>query len=293
MVTHQLVSRFIDKSAGSTEDSLSALLVPQPALPETQGWDASISAISCASSSLCAGAGTTTTQQATFLVLYSMMNGTWSASLVALPAGAAPYSPTVDCAPDSSVCVADDSYVVSGAGNSTVEAIVSTFSDSSWTSLPVLPLLPGNAASDPNVFLSQPSCAVAAFCVILGSYENNETPQAQVSFTLSEISPGNWAASVIPMALYAVSCPAAGWCAATGGSGDIYVLSGNLEIWLPRYQPASLGVGPRETASWCRAATPEGLNPTATELGGHYPTWQMPTSPPCRAMTSATAWRRG
>ena len=69
--------------------------------PYVQGSpDASISSISCSSATSCAAVGTTVTPGLSSLVLYSMVNGVWSATLAPLPAGAEPYSPTVDCAPD-------------------------------------------------------------------------------------------------------------------------------------------------------------------------------------------------
>ena len=197
--------------------------VANPYVPSSP--EAAISSVSCATTSLCAGAGTTVLPGQTSLVYYSMVDRTWSASLAPLPAGAAPYSPEVDCAQNGSVCVGDDDYVIDVGNTPTSEAIVSSYSSGSWGSTYVASLLPGNAAASPNVFLSRPSCSTSGFCVITGSYEDDAVPPAQVYFMMSETTPGDWVESTIPIAAYAVSCPVADWCAATAGANDVYVLS--------------------------------------------------------------------
>jgi hypothetical protein len=195
--------------------------------PYVQGSpDASISSISCVSASSCAAAGTTATPGLTSLVLYSMVNGTWSAALAPLPTGASPYPPLIDCAPDGSGCVADDTYVLDIDSYDYLEGIVLTFTDGSWTSSSVASLLPSDAATVASIYLSRPSCPTLSACIIVGGYTT--APSDEASLVLSESAPGDWEASTVPVAsgdlLATVSCPVAGWCAATSG-GNIYVLS--------------------------------------------------------------------
>jgi hypothetical protein len=195
-------------------------LVPPPGVTSANGVFPAT--VNCPAASSCVSVGSYRDSSFNLHGLIDMLsNGTWSA-LTAPTAGlnpAASASPgglaALSC-PAAGRCVAVGSYR-DQAGNDDGE--IDTWANGSWTAQ-TAPAISGTT----NVRLSGVSCPAAGWCVAVGSYENTAGNWRGLTETLAS---GAWTAATLPsgelspppgpvLALGAVSCPAAGWCVASG-----------------------------------------------------------------------------
>jgi hypothetical protein len=196
------------------------VVVPPAPLVRLEPALALIDAVSCASASLCAAAGTSalTLYGPAAVVLYADVDGKWTSALAPLPSGAQPYTPMVTCSTDGSGCVVDVEYVNSGTSVVAIGALFATLSGGKWTFAEAP--IPPEAVGDVGIYVSQPSCPTIASCMIVGSYSSDAGSGA----TVFSRSHGSWVVQVpdLPVATKAtptlqnISCPTAGWCVATG-----------------------------------------------------------------------------
>jgi hypothetical protein len=196
-----------------------------PANAATAKQNVFLNSVSCDSTGNCSAVGSYLVGSGAEGLLVTETAGSWSTGTeAALPAdataagGAAGLS-SVSCS-SAGNCSASGSYVGS---SDDIEGLLLTETAGTWGT-GVEAALPANAATaQPGVYLSSISCASAGNCSAVGIY-NNDTGNDGVLLTETE---GSWATGVkatLPASadptdqveLSAVSCPAAGDCAAVG-----------------------------------------------------------------------------
>jgi hypothetical protein len=154
-------------------------------------------------------------------VLETLADGSWSAVTAPVPANAdddlGSLSIAVSC-PAAGQCTAVgiyDYYARAGDPDHG-RGLIDTLSDGSWTATEAP--LPPDANTDPGVRLLSISCPTTTFCAAGGYYNTRSRA------LLETFSQGSWSATsaagldTTGQIVTGVTCPAAGWCEAVGGS---------------------------------------------------------------------------
>ena len=223
----------IEVLAGGTWTPLAAPTTGLSPAPRTGPSVAALDSVSCASASSCVATGTYTDGSGDIQGLIETLSaGTWTAQAAPVgglsPADVASSNgglqlQSVSC-PAVGTCVAVGGYVASGGR----QGLIETLSTGTWTpaAAPLGALNPAALVDEAGVLagLAGVSCPVVGTCVAVGDYEDAAGTQPGLIETLSA---GTWAATNSPTTglgsvsagvdLDAVSCPAAGACAAVGG----------------------------------------------------------------------------
>ena len=185
----------------------------------------SITSMSCASASSCAAIGAYTNSQGNASMLLTRLGGSWTTSLVPLPAGVSAVwteAESVSCG-SPSYCVAVGRYYT--PNTDTYGALLLTWMGGSWqaTQAP----LPGNAEDPSYANLKSVSCPSASYCVAVGYY--TDTSGLGEGLLLTWLG-GSWSAAEAPLpgnvvgpgidldhgGADAVSCASSTSCAAVG-----------------------------------------------------------------------------
>jgi hypothetical protein len=223
----------IEVLAGGTWTPLAAPTAGLSPAPGTAPAVAALDSVSCASAASCVATGTYTDGSGDIQGLIETLSaGTWTAQ--AAPVGG--LSPadvassdggvqlqSVSC-PAVGTCVAVGGYVASGGR----QGLIETLSTGTWTptAAPLGGLNPAPLVDEAGVLagLAGVSCPAAGSCVAVGDYEDAAGSQPGLIETLTA---GTWTATNSPTTglgsvtagvdLDAVSCAAAGACAAVGG----------------------------------------------------------------------------
>jgi hypothetical protein len=224
--SNQSAGLLLVESAGSWTAS-------EAPLPPGASGGVSISALSCASATLClAGGRYTDSGSDSQGLLLSYAGGSpsgWSAVQAPIPPGAAANPEasitSVSC-PTASSCVAVGSY--ENTSNIPLGLLLSgNGSPMSWSASPA-PEPAGVNSSYPEISLQAVACSAPTACTSVGSYY--DTSYYEQPLLLSESSNGSWSAARAPLPagagsdpdsfLDAVSCPASGSCVAGGSYYD-------------------------------------------------------------------------
>jgi PASTA domain len=217
----------LTETAGTWGTGSSAAL---PANAATTKQNVFLSSVSCGSAGNCSAVGSYLIGSGAQGLLVTETAGSWSTGTeAALPANATATGgvaglSSVSCS-SAGNCSASGSYLDS---SDDIEGLLLTETTGTWGT-GVEAVLPSNAdTSQPGVDLSSVSCASAGNCSAVGIYNNDTGSNDGVLLTESE---GSWATGVkaiLPASadptdqveLDAVSCSAAGDCAAVGGYVD-------------------------------------------------------------------------
>ena len=203
----------------------------------------SITSMSCASASSCAAIGAYTNSQGNASMLLTRSGGSWTTSLVPLPAGvSAVYADaeSVSCG-SPSYCVAVGRYYT--PNTDTYGALLLTWTGGSWqaTQAP----LPGNAGDPSYASLKSVSCPSASYCVAVGYYTDTSGLGEGLLLTWSG---GSWSAAEAPLpgnvvgpgidldhgGADAVSCASSTSCAAVGYYMDTSRVSQGLLLTMSK-----------------------------------------------------------
>jgi serine/threonine protein kinase len=210
-----------------------------------------LAGVACPAQDSCVAAGWYLTPTLTSPVVATLSGGTWTATDLPLPQGAAGSSQVQLLA---IACPAQGECVAIGYAfkNSHERAFIETLSGGSWTA--AWAPLPADAAPLPTAgpFLRSVACPAAGSCVAVGTYtERGGNANAALIDTLSG---GTWTAAAAPLPadagterhfalLSGISCPATGNCVAAG----YYTTGGGQR----RYLAETLSGG-----TWTAAAPP-------------------------------------
>ena len=220
--------------------ALSAVAGPLPSGANSVP-DASLTAVSCASTTVCAAAGTYADSSSdTQGVLEMLSSGTWTATQAPLPGDAA-TNPGVTLSgltcPSTTVCEAVGAYTNTSSYSSPSSGLVDNLSSGTWAATEA-PAPSGSSAED-GVDLSGISCPSTSSCVAVGYYvQSGNTYNSALAEVLSS---GSWTGANLPLpsnaeALFsmskAVTCTGVGACVAIGmyhdTTGYQYAMSDTL-----------------------------------------------------------------
>ena len=212
-------------SASSTSSGGSWAATEAP-VPGDGSPSPSITSMSCASASSCAAIGDYKNSEGDASMLLTRLGGSWTTSLVPLPAGISAnqaIAKSVSCG-SPSYCVAVGGYYTPDTG-----ALILTWTGGSWQA--TQPPLPGNAEDAASASLDGVSCPSASYCVAVGSYTDTSGLGEGLLLTWSG---GSWSAAAAPLPdnvvgqgtdiehgeLHAVSCASSSSCVAVGSYTD-------------------------------------------------------------------------
>jgi hypothetical protein len=196
---------------------------PLPA-DATSNPNAVLDAVTCASSTSCAAAGTYEDSAGnTNGVLETLSDGSWSASEAPVPGNAdsdLDVTLTSIACPAAGPCEAVGTYNESGSGSA--EGLLETLSDNTWSATEAP--LPADADSDPAVTLTSVTCSSAGSCEAVGAYDQS-SDNGYGEALIETLSLGTWTATAAPLpgkaaqydsALESITCLASGTCLAVG-----------------------------------------------------------------------------
>jgi len=191
-------------------------------------FESVLNGVSCASATACVSVGYyLRAVDQTQLPFAEIWNGTtWSVQAVPPPTGAAGAALSQVSCVSQATCIGVGSYVGS-SGNS--GAFAASWNGTDWTIQN--PPAPAGATSDA---LSAVSCASAAFCMAVGTFDvaadNSSRPLAE-SWNGADWSPQNIGSPPTVDSLTAVSCPGTTTCTAVGGQQENQRTVGVAEAW--------------------------------------------------------------
>jgi hypothetical protein len=219
-----------------------AIEVPGTAALNTTGG-AAVGSVSCPSAGNCVAGGGYSDSSGNEAFVVSEVNGTWGNAIevpgtAALNSGGSAGVGSVSC-PSPGNCTAGGSYTVSPSSNLGNEAFVVSEVNGTWGNAIEVP---GSAALNTGgvAYVSSVSCPSAGNCAAGGEYAYAVSTPTGPSwlfqpFVVNEVSgtwgnaiqvPGTPASSNQGDAIYSVSCPSAGNCAAVVTSGVNNALEG-------------------------------------------------------------------
>jgi hypothetical protein len=222
-----------------TGGSWQATQAPLPGNAEDLSY-ASLNGVSCPSASYCVAVGSyTDTSGLGEGLLLTWSGGSWSAAEAPLPGNV--VGPGINIShggPDAVSCASPSSCVAVGYytdTSSVSQGLLLTMSKGSWTAAEAA--LPGNAAGNPYVQLTELSCDSASACVAEGTYEDASSHSDTLLLTWSG---GSWESAETPLPADAASdsdvlisglaCASVSDCFAVGSYTDTSGSGGGLLV---------------------------------------------------------------